>query len=326
MILLSHEAKEKTLVNDHRILVTGGSGYIGSILVPALLEKGWEVTVVDNLIYDQASLLECCANPKYDFIKGDICDYPLIRGLLSRFDIIIPLAAIVGAPACKINPTVTRLVNYDAQMNIVKYTSTVQKVIFPTTNSGYGIGEKEKFCTEESPLRPISEYGRTKVEIEKAFLDKGNAVTFRLATVFGMSPKMRIDLLVNDFTYRAYKDRSIILFEEHFRRNFIHIRDVAKAFLFGVENYDRMKGEPFNVGLSSANLTKRQLCEKIKEHVPEFHIYSAPIGEDPDKRDYVVSNDKIESLGWRPDYTLDDGIKELIKGYKMIRPNRFANV
>jgi len=313
-------------MKDHRILVTGGSGYIGSILVPALLEKGFEVTVVDNLMYDQISLLECCADPNFDFIKGDICDYALMKDMLLKFDIIIPLAAIVGAPACKINPTVTRLVNYEAHMNIVDSTSASQRIIFPTTNSGYGIGEKDKFCTEESPLRPLSEYGRDKVEIEKALLDKGNAVTFRLATVFGISPKMRIDLLVNDFTYRAYKDRSIILFEEHFRRNFIHVRDVAKAFLFGIDNYERMKGEPFNVGLSSANLTKRQLCEKIREYVPEFYIYSAPLGEDPDKRDYLVSNEKIESLGWKPDHTLDDGIRELLKGYKMLRPNRFANV
>ena len=313
-------------MKDHRILVTGGSGYIGSILVPALLEKGFEVTVVDNLMYDQISLLDCCADPNFDFVKGDICDYTLMKEMLPKFDVVIPLAAIVGAPACKMNPTVTRLVNYEAHMNIVGSTSASQRIIFPTTNSGYGIGEKDKFCTEESPLRPLSEYGRDKVEIEKALLDKGNAVTFRLATVFGISPKMRIDLLVNDFTYRAYKDRSIILFEEHFRRNFIHVRDVAKAFLFGIDNYDRMKGEPFNVGLSSANLTKRQLCEKIREYVPEFYIYSAPLGEDPDKRDYLVSNEKIESLGWKPDHTLDDGIRELLKGYKMLRPNRFANV
>jgi nucleoside-diphosphate-sugar epimerase len=199
-------------------------------------------------------------------------------------------------------------------------------VLFPTTNSGYGIGEKDNYCTEESPLRPISEYGRTKVEVERAFLDKGNAVTFRLATVFGMSPRMRMDLLVNDFVYQAVKDRALVLFEEHFRRNYIHVRDVTKAFLFGIENYEKMKGEPYNVGLSSANLTKRQLAEKIKEHVPELYIHSAEIGEDLDKRDYIVSNEKIESLGWSPDHTLDDGIQELIKGYKIIRPNRFANV
>lgn len=194
------------------------------------------------------------------------------------------------------------------------------------SNSGYGIGEKDKLCTEESPLRPLSEYGKHKVELEKAFLDAGNAITFRLATVFGMSPRMRMDLLVNDFVYRAFKDRFIVLFEEHFRRNFVHVRDVAKAFLLGIENYGRMKGEPFNVGLSSANLTKRQLCEKIKEYVPEFYIHSAPVGEDPDKRDYLVSNDKIESLGWKPDYSLDDGVKELLKGYQILKPNQFANV
>ncbi len=199
-------------------------------------------------------------------------------------------------------------------------------VLFPTTNSGYGIGEKDAYCTEESPLRPISDYGRTKVEVEKAFLDKGNAITFRLATVFGISPRMRMDLLVNDFTYRAFKDRFIVLFEEHFRRNYIHIRDVAKVFLFGIEHYDKMKGQPYNVGLSSANLTKRQLCEKIKEYVPELYLHSAPVGEDPDKRDYLVSNAKIESLGWSPDYSLDDGIKELLKGYQILKPNQFANV
>jgi len=246
--------------------------------------------------------------------------------VLAKFDIVIPLSAIVGAPACKMNHAVTRLVNYDAHMNIVENTSKLQMVIFPTTNSGYGIGEKDKFCTEKSLLQPISEYGRTKVEIEKAFLDKGSAVTFRLASVFGMSPRMRMDLLVNDFTYRAYNDRFIILFEEHFRRNYIHIRDVAKALIFGIENYDKMKGEPFNVGLSSANLTKRQLCEKIEEYVPDFYIHSAPVGEDPDKRDYIVSNEKIEALGWRPDYTLDMGIQELLKGYNILNPNRFTNV
>ena len=309
-----------------KILVTGGAGYIGSILVPGLLVKGYEVTVVDNLMHSQHSLLECCADSKFDFIKGDICDDSLMNELIPKFDIIIPLAAIVGAPACKINPTVTKLVNYDAYVGMIKTISPSQMILFPTTNSGYGIGEKDAYCTEESPLRPISEYGRTKVQIEGLLLDKGTAITFRLATVFGMSPRMRMDLLVNDFTYRAYKDGVITLFEEHFRRNYIHIRDVAKAFIFGIENYDNMKGQPFNVGLSSANLTKRQLCEKIKEYLPEFYIHSAAVGEDPDKRDYLVSNEKIESLGWKPDYTLDTGIQELLKGYKILKPNKFANI
>ena len=309
-----------------KILVTGGAGYIGSILVQVLLKKGHTVTVLDSLLFDQTSLLDCCIDPNFEFIQGDICDYALVNGLLSKADIIIPLAAIVGAPACKRNPSLTRLVNYDAHMNIVNNVSANQKVLFPTTNSGYGIGEKDAYCNEETPLRPISEYGRTKVEVEKAFLDKSSAVTFRLATVFGMSPRMRMDLLVNDFVYRAVTDRSLVLFEEHFRRNYIHVRDVTKAFLFGIENYDKMKGEPYNVGLSSANLTKRQLAEKIKEYVPELYIHSAEIGEDPDKRDYIVSNEKIESLGWKPDYSLDDGIQELIKGYNIIKPNSFANV
>lgn len=309
-----------------RILVTGGAGYIGSVLVPGLLAEGYAVTVVDSLIHGQNSLLECCANPHFDFLRKDICDFDHVKGLLPKFDIIIPLAALVGAPICKKNPALTRLINFDANMNIVNHVAPNQMVLYPNTNSGYGIGEKDAYCTEESPLKPISEYGRTKCEIEQAFLAKGNAVTFRLATVFGMSPRMRMDLLVNDFTWRAFSDRFIVLFEEHFRRNYIHVRDVVKAFLFGIKNYDRMKGQAFNVGLSSANLTKRQLCEKIKEQVPDFFIHSAPVGEDPDKRDYLVSNAKIEKLGWNPDHSLDDGIRELLKGYRILRPNQFCNL
>jgi len=308
-----------------KILITGGAGYLGSVLIPILLKKGHHITVIDSLIHRQHSLLECCSNPNFEFIKGDICNKELMSQLISKADLIIPLAAIVGAPACKINPVVTQLVNYKAQLEMIKTISPSQMIIFPTTNSGYGIGDKDAFCTEKSPLKPISEYGKTKVLIEKALLDKGNAITFRLATVFGMSPRMRMDLLVNDFTYRAYQDNFIILFEEHFRRNYIHIRDVSKAFLFGIANYETMKGEPYNVGLSSANLTKRQLCEKIKEYIPDFYIHSAPVGEDPDKRDYVVSNDKIEALGWEPDHSIDMGIIELIKGYNILNPNQFVN-
>jgi nucleoside-diphosphate-sugar epimerase len=313
-------------MGKEKVFVAGGAGYLGSVLVPELLNQSYKVTVLDNLMHDQHSLLECCANSDFDFISGDICDDGLISSLISKYDIIIMLAALVGAPACKANPTLTKLVNYDAPVAIIKKLSPSQKVIFPTTNSGYGVGEKDKFCTEESPLKPLSVYGKLKVDLEKAFLDTGNAITFRLATVFGMSPRMRMDLLVNDFTYRAFKDRFIVLFEEHFRRNYIHIRDVTKAFIFGIDNYERMKGEPYNVGLSSANLTKRQLCEKIKEYVPEFYIHSAPVGEDPDKRDYIVSNAKLESLEWHPEYTLDMGIAELLKGYRIIKPNKFANV
>ncbi len=313
-------------MKKEKVLVTGGAGYIGSVLVPALLARGYAVTALDALIYNQHSLLECCAHPDFDFIRGDICDESLLSSLIPKFDVVLPLAAIVGAPACKLNPSLTRLVNHEAQKNIVRLTSPSQKIIFPTTNSGYGIGEKDSFCTEESPLKPLSQYGIDKVEIEKAYLDKGNAITVRLATVFGMSPRMRMDLLVNDFTYRAYADRFIVLFEEHFRRNYIHVRDVAKTFLFALEHYDRMKGEPYNVGLSAANLTKRELCEKIKQYVPELYIHAAAIGEDPDKRDYLVSNAKLEALGWKPEHGLDTGIQELLKGYRILRPNQFTNV
>jgi nucleoside-diphosphate-sugar epimerase len=309
-----------------KILVTGGSGYIGSILVPTLLGEGYNVTVLDNLMYNQSSLLPCCSNPDFGFIKGDICDETLMSSLVPKFDIIIPLAAIVGAPACKANLTLAKIVNYDANMMLLKLLSSSQQVLFPNTNSGYGVGEKDAFCTEESPLQPVSEYGIWKVEVEKALLNKGNAITFRLATVFGVSPRMRLDLLVNDFTYRAYRDKFIVLFEEHFRRNYIHIMDIANTFIFGINNYDKMKGQTFNVGMSSANLTKRQLCDKIKEYVPDLYIHSAPIGEDPDKRDYIVSNEKLESLGWKTNCTLDDGIKELLKGFRMMRVNQYGNI
>lgn len=309
-----------------RVLVTGAAGYIGSILVPRLLDAGYHVTAVDNLMYHQSALLECCANERFEFVKADVCHAKVMSQLASQADIIIPLAAIVGAPACNQTPVWSRLVNYQAVHDLVAPLSRAQRVLFPTTNSGYGVGAKDSFCTEESPLRPISQYGVDKVEIERYLLERGNAVTFRLATVFGVSPRMRLDLLVNDFTFRAYRDRFIVLFEEHFRRNFIHVRDVASVFLFGIEHHEQMKGQPFNVGLSSANLSKRQLCEKIKEYVPDFCIQSAPVGEDPDKRDYIVSNQKIEALGWRPAHTLDDGIRELLKGFRLMRVNALANV
>ena len=236
------------------------------------------------------------------------------------------LACIVGAPACDKNPQLAHLVNFDAHVNIIKNLSKDQIILFPNTNSGYGIGDKNEFCTEESELNPISIYGKLKVRVEQILLDNNNAITFRLATVFGMSQRMRMDLLVNDFVFKAINDRSITLFEEHFRRNYIHVRDVAKVFLFGIENFSKMKSQAYNVGLSSANLTKRQLAEKIRSYVPELYLFSSEIGKDPDKRDYIVSNDKIEKLGWKAGYSLDDGIQELIKGYKILQLNQFSNV
>lgn len=309
-----------------KVLVTGGAGYIGSILTPMLLEKGFDVIVLDSLAYGQLSLMECFGHPRFRFVRGDVTNESLVKELIDQVDIIIPLAAIVGAPACDARPTLAKLINYDAVDFILSETNEEQKILFPNTNSGYGIGGDSDFCTEESALNPISLYGRLKVDIEQKLLDSGRAVSFRLATVFGVSPRMRLDLLVNDFTYRAYTDRFIVLFEEHFRRNYIHVRDVAGAFIFGIDNFDQMKGQAYNVGLSSANLTKRQLCEKIKTYISELYIHSAPVGEDPDKRDYIVSNKKLESLGWSPKKSLDDGIRELISSFTMVNNRKHANV
>ncbi|WP_279041437.1 NAD-dependent epimerase/dehydratase family protein [Campylobacter helveticus] len=309
-----------------KVLITGGAGYIGSVLSPILLNKGYEVVVVDNLFYNQVSLLPLASYKNFRFINGDALDANLIKQEVAKADIIIPLAAFVGAPLCKKNAKLARMINFEAVKMISDFASKEQIFIYPNTNSGYGIGDKDAMCDENSPLRPISEYGKDKVEAELYLLEKGNCVTFRLATVFGVSARMRLDLLVNDFTYRAYKDKFIVLFEEHFRRNYIHVRDVAKGFIHGIENYEKMKGEAYNMGLSSANLTKRQLAETIKKFVPDFYIHSASIGEDPDKRDYLVSNAKLEATGWKPDVSLEEGIEELLRAFAMMKVNAFANV
>ena len=315
----------------YSILVTGGAGYLGSILAPRLLEAGHRVTVFDNFMFNQISLSHLCADPNFDIVRGDVRDIDALMPLAAKADIVIPLAALVGAPLCARDPDTATAVNRDAITAILKRLSRDQRVIYPTTNSGYGIGEPGKACTEETPLRPISLYGRTKSEAEQAVLDFGSSVAFRLATVFGMSPRMRLDLLVNDFVYRAVTDRAVVLFEAHFIRNYIHIRDVARAFAHAIDNFDRMKGEVFNVGLSDtneakANLSKAELCERIKLQVPDFYYVEAAIGEDPDKRDYIVSNAKIEGTGYRPQHTIDTGIGELIKGYRMMRRTAFGNV
>jgi nucleoside-diphosphate-sugar epimerase len=309
-----------------QVLVTGGAGYLGSILVPALLERGWGVTVLDRFVHDQTSLLACCAHPGFTAIRNDCRHEGALRRAIAGADVVIPLAALVGAPACAADEVTARTVNLDAIHLLLKLRSLNQRVIFPTTNSGYGIAAPGVACTEESPLTPISLYGVTKVEAERAVLAAGNCVTFRLATVFGAAPRMRIDLLVNDFVYRAVHDRTVVVFEGHAKRNYIHVRDVARAFLHALDNFERMRDQAYNVGLSDANLSKLELCERIRRHVPEFVYLEAPVGEDPDKRDYIVSNEKIERTGFRPAHSLDDGIRELIRGYTMLRNTRYGNV
>lgn len=308
------------------ILITGGAGYIGSVLVPYLLSLGNKVTVIDNFMYSQNSLADCCYYDSFTVIRGDVRDENLIRPVLKNVDIIIPLAALVGAPLCDRDKIGAKTINVEAIKLIVQNTSKEQRIIYPTTNSGYGVGQKDNFCTEETPLNPISLYGKLKVEAEGIILDRGNSISFRLATAFGMSPRMRLDLMVNDFVYRAVNDRFIVLFEGHFRRNFIHIRDVARAFVHAIENFDKMKNEPYNAGLSDANLSKLELCARIKKHLPNFVYLEAPVGEDTDKRNYIVSNKKIEKTGFKPEFTLDMGIKELIKGYRIIKNSEYGNV
>jgi nucleoside-diphosphate-sugar epimerase len=309
-----------------KILITGGAGYIGSVLTPALLAKGYDVTVVDSFIFRQSSLADCCHYDGFEVVRGDCRDESLIKSLLPQHDVIIPLAALVGAPLCSRDEIGTRTINSDAVSMICRLASPQQRILMPVTNSGYGIGEAGKFCTEESPLRPISLYGVTKVEAEKAVLDRENSMTFRLATVFGMSPRMRIDLLVNDFVYRAVHDRAVVIFEGHFKRNYIHIRDVVNVFLHGLDHFETMKGKPYNVGLEDANLSKLELCAEIQKYLPKFVCLEAPIGEDPDKRNYIVSNARILGTGFVPQWSLGRGIQELIKGYTIIRNSVFSNV
>jgi nucleoside-diphosphate-sugar epimerase len=309
-----------------KILVTGGAGYLGSILVPDLLAAGHEVTVLDNFMFRQGSLNHVCHHPKFNVVKGDIRIESILLPLLKKADAVIPLAALVGAPLCNQDPVGATTTNREAILMMLKQLSREQRVLMPTTNSAYGTGDKDNFCTEESPLRPISRYAIEKVEVEKHLMQHPNAISFRLATVFGMSPRMRIDLLVNDFTYRAVNDRFVVLFESSFKRNYIHVRDVSRVFQHGLANFERMRGQIYNVGLSDANVSKRELCEVIARHVPGFVFLEAPVGKDPDQRNYIVSNAKIESTGYKPAHSLDAGVAELVKGYTMIRNTLHGNV
>lgn len=308
------------------ILVTGGAGYIGSILVPELLRAGHDVVVIDNFMYGQATLLDCCHYKSLTLIRGDARDKALMAEHVKKADILLPLACLTGAPLTDKDPIAARTTTLDAIQMLLGLRSKSQRILYPTTNSGYGIGEKGVHCDENTPLRPVSLYGRLKVDAENAIHASGNAVTFRLATAFGVSPRMRLDLLVNDFVYRAVNDGFVVLFEADFKRNYIHVRDIAQAFLHGMDNFEKMKGEAYNVGLSDCNISKRELCVAIKKQLPRFYFSEAPLAEDPDKRDYIVSNAKIEGTGFKPAFPLEHGITELIKGYRSVKRNQYANI
>jgi nucleoside-diphosphate-sugar epimerase len=309
-----------------KILITGGAGYIGSVLVPTLLQQGHQVHVLDNFLFRQVALADCCQYDGFQITRGDARDVAVLKPLVAQADWIIPLAALVGMPICKRDPLAAETINEGAVRTLCELASPQQRIIIPTTNSGYGVGEQGKHCTEDSPLNPISVYGVTKMNAEKIVLDRGNSLSFRLATVFGMAPRMRLDLLVNDFVYRAVHDRAVVIFEGHFKRNYIHIRDVVRAFTHAMANFETMQGRAYNVGLEEANLSKLELCSVIARHVPGFVYLEAPIGEDPDKRDYIVSNRRILSAGYTTEWSLDRGIRELVKGYTIIRNSVYGNI
>lgn len=307
-----------------KILVTGGFGYIGSSLIPKLLNNKYEVVCLDNCMFHQTCSSELKQNKNFTFVKGDVRDYDLMKRLVKDIDVIIPLAAIVGAPLSKKLPKDTFEINQVSIEKLVKFLNKDTKIIMPVSNSGYGVGEKDKFCDETSELNPLSLYGKTKVQAEKIILERENSISFRLATVFGPSPRMRIDLLVNNFTYIAFFKKYLKLYEPQFRRNYIHIEDIANAFMFSIQNFENLKGEIYNLGLSEANLTKEQLCKTIKSHINDFEYEISLEGEDEDKRDYFVSNLKIESKGFKAQISLDHGIKQLINLYsdKNFKPNK----
>ena len=308
-----------------KLLVTGGAGYLGSTMIGYLLEAGHNVTVVDNFMFGEATLNHYCHNHNFNVIRGDVRLKEVMTPLISGVDAIIPLAALVGAPLCDKDPVAAKTTNNDAVMLMLDLISEDQWVLMPTTNSAYGSGDENNYCTEDSPLNPISSYAIEKVEVEKALMQRTNSISFRLATVFGMSPRMRIDLLVNDFTYRAVNDKAVILFEGHFKRNYIHVRDVSRVFLHGLENFNSMRGEIYNVGLSDANVSKRELCERIEKYVPGFVFMENELASDPDQRNYIVSNAKLEATAFSPIHSLDFGISELVKGFEMIQNRRYGN-
>lgn len=308
-----------------KVLVTGAAGYIGSVLCEHFLDAGFEVTGLDTLAFSQTSLLHLAANPKFNFRLGDARDERALKELVPQVDVICPLAAVVGAPACDRDPIMAQTLNHDAITLLNKIRSKDQYVVYPMTNSGYGIQAGDAHCTELTPLTPISLYGRTKCAGENEVLSTGNATSLRLATVFGSSPRMRLDLMVNFFAYTAVNEGALVLFEKHFRRNFVHVRDVADCFVYCIKNSSKMKNEAFNLGLDSANMSKGELAEAIKKHVPKLYIHHAEIGTDPDKRDYIVSNEKLRKAGFEARRTLDEGIQELLKAFKMLPMGSLRN-
>jgi nucleoside-diphosphate-sugar epimerase len=308
------------------VVVTGGAGYIGSVLCEHLLNAGYRVTALDNVMYGIQSLFHLCGNPRFDFVFGDVRHEALLRDTIKTADVIIPLAAIVGAPACDKDPLQAKSINLEAIRTLNDLRSSEQLVIIPTTNSGYGTRSGNVHCTEETPLEPISLYGQTKVQAEALLLDSPNAISLRLATVFGVSPRMRLDLLVNHFVLEAFTDGYIVIFEKDFKRNFVHIRDVADCMVHCIQNADRMIGRPYNVGLDAANISKEELAYKIKEFIPSFYIHFSETGSDPDKRNYIVSNQRLREAGFEASRSLDDGIKELLKAYRMLGRAPLRNI
>jgi nucleoside-diphosphate-sugar epimerase len=305
------------------VLITGGAGYIGSELTNYLLEDGYEVTCYDNLMYDSTSLLRYTNHPNFSFVKADVRNKEILKKHLEQADVIIPLAALVGFPLCERDKRGASEINYEINQWIADNKRMEQKVIYPCTNSGYGTN-KDGVCTEESPLNPISLYGITKVAAEKAYKKVENHVTFRLATVFGPSSRMRTDLLVNNFVLKTLRDKVLVLYECEFMRNYVHIHDVCRAFMFVIDNWETCKNQTYNIGNDLLNMNKLQLAEKIKEHLP-LEIIKAEFTTDPDVRDYEVSSEKIYNKGFNCKFDLDDGIIQLILVYSMLEEPWYAN-
>lgn len=310
-----------------RILVLGGAGYIGSVLTPLLVDKGFDVTVIDNFLYGQASINQLAGRKNFKVVRLDVRNHLALMSYVAKADVILPLAALVGAPLCDLNPVDAELVNLRHPLALFQSMSEDQLCIMPTTESAYGANVE--ICTEETPVNPLSSYARIKVEVEKGLMARKNSIALRPATVFGMSPRMRLDLLVNDFAWRAYKDHSMMLFQASFKRTVIHVSDICSALLHVIENADAMLGQVYNVG--GFTVSKLDLCAGIKAKMAElglgdFYYHVAPLGADPDQRNYVVSSDKIKATGWKPQVGLEDGLEELFKGFAPLKNSRYGNI